>query len=73
MLMLSGMVRSLYPDEIMENGNTTYVYDTTAAFKDWKRIKFVAGGSPFTMIRGECPKLSTRIREIYLEEVEIED
>ena len=73
MWMLSGEARSLYPPDILENGNTTCGQDPPAKFKNWNRIKFVAGGSLFTMIRGECPKLSARIREIYLEQVEIED
>ena len=37
-----------------------------------KNIKFVAGGSAFMTIRGECPKLSAKIKQIYLEQINID-
>ena len=40
----SGKAKSLYPEEIMENGNAMHALGMPTAFKDWKRIKFVAGG-----------------------------
>ena len=68
----AGGVRGLYPQEYLENGDTTEGSVPPPEFEDWKRIKFVAGGLVFTMIRGESPKLLAKMKEIYLEQVEIE-
>ena len=71
----AGAVRGIYPHDIMLNGDTTA--DETGIepppeFKDWRNIKFVNGGSVFTIIRSETPKLSAKMRDVYYEQVKID-
>ena len=70
--MNEGLTRPLYPHDILPSGDTKEGSAPPPEYKDWKNIKFVVGGSEFTMIRGECPKLSAKIKQIYLEQIEIE-
>ena len=67
----AGEVRQLYPHDILPNGDTLCGSDPPPEYKDWKNIKY-AGSSEFTMIRGKCPKLSSKIKQIYLEQIEID-
>ena len=70
--MNAGQVREIYPHDILPNGDMMEGSDPPPEYKDWRNIKFVVGGSEFMTIRGECPKLSAKIKQIYLEQVEID-
>ena len=68
----AGAVRGIYPQDILPNGDTTGGSEPPPEFENWKKIKFVAGGSAFTMIRGESPKLLAKMKDIYYEEAKID-
>ena len=66
----AGAVRGIYPHDIKPNGDTNadmVGIEAPPEFKDKRNTKFVDGGSVFTIIRSETPKLSQKMREIYYE------